>query len=283
MQAIGVAILLSTAALAASARSAFAQAVTPQEPLAPAAWVGTPGRMSGLLDVRGFYQYVSGGRPHWTGSELLSYFDVTDGFSGAFTMRQEARDQIARYGTLMLIPRLTKRHYLVLATGAGNGADFQPITRGDVQLRAYFARWPRVMYDVGVYATWWTTARRQFAQSSALIFWELPYIVELRATATYTDPGAEPLRAHGKLGANLIVGRDDHHWLVLRAAVGTEPVNEPRMSFATTEDRPIGNLAVSYRRWLTADYGVSAELEVFGQLSTYWRAGFVSSVFADFH
>lgn len=282
MKALGNAAML-TIALAAGATTARAQAMSSQEPSAPAAWVGAPGRPAVLVDVRGFYHYVSGHRPDWSGTELLSYFDVLKGFSGAFVLRQEARDQVARYGTLMLIPQIGPRRYLVLSTGAGNGADFQPITRADVQLRGFFARWTGIMYDVGGYATWWTSDRRQYAQSAAVIVWRLPFVVEARETITYTDPGLDPSRAHGKLSVNLLWGRGGHHWLVGRAAVGTEPVNEPRMSFATTEDRAIGNLAISYRRWLTADYGVSAELEVYGQLDTWWRAGFITSVFADLH
>ncbi|MEZ4368129.1 MAG: hypothetical protein R2939_17890 [Kofleriaceae bacterium] len=256
---------------------------TQAEPQVPAAWVGTPGKASGLLDVRGFYHYASGGRDAWSGTELLSYFDLTDGFSGAFVLRQEARDEVARYGTMMLIPQLSDKRYLVLATGVGNGANFQPVTRLDVQLRGFFDGWRGVMYDVGGYATWWTSERRQAAQSAALIFWRLPYIVELRELVTYTDPGLDPGRFHGKLSAVVLWGADNHHWLLARAAVGTEPANEPGMSFALTEDRPVANLAVGYRRWLTADYGVSAEVEVFGQANTWWRAGVLTSVFADFH
>src|SRR5262249_16661391 len=142
----------------------------------PAAWMSeSPGarRWSALVDLRSFYDFTSGKgppRPDWMGGELLGYFDLREGLSGAFVFRHEVRDQIGNYGTVMLIPRLAKNKYLVAAVSAGTAADFLPVTRVDLQLRAFFERWPHVMYDVGGYGTWWTSDRHQLAQSDALIF-----------------------------------------------------------------------------------------------------------------
>ena len=257
---------------------------------APAAWVSQPGdtkRWSALTDLRSFYDFTSGKgppRPDWVGGELLSYFDLGDGMTGAFILRHEVRDQIGDYGTIMLLPRIAKDKYLVASIGMGNGADFLPVTRLDLQLRAFFtaSRLKRVMYDVGGYGTWWTSDRRQFAQSNALIFWNNPWIVEMRETITLTSPGFGAYRPNWAATGVLLYGADRVNWLTLRAGVGNEPENVPGIAFADTRDLLIAFASVGYRHWITPAYGVSGEVEVFHQIYTWSRLGIITSVFGSF-
>jgi len=289
-------VVLSAFAASATARAqsapTAAQPVTqqPTQEQVPAAWVNLPDdekRWSALLDVRSFYDFTTGRgppRPNWMGGEILSYFDLSDGFSGAFIYRHEVRDQIADYGTIMIIPRIAPEKYLVSSIGIGSGADFLPVTRLDIQLRAFFKaeRLRHVMYDVGGYGTWWTQGRRQMEQSNALIWWNNPWIVEARETVTMTSPGFGAWRPNWNVSATALYGEDRKSWLVMRAGVGTEPENVPGLAFADTRDLPIVFASVGYRRWLTRDYGISGEVEGYHQLYTWSRLGVITSLFASF-
>lgn len=264
-----------------------ARAQAREDQSVPAAWVSPGTKPAAIVELRSFYDYVTGvggPRPDWKGGELLGYFDLGDGMSGAFIARHEMRDQVGDYVTAMLIPRISKDKYLVSSIGIGTGADFLPVTRLDLQLRAFFERpgWKHVMYDLGGYATWWTSSRRQVAQSNALIFWYNPLIVEARETLTLTDPGSGGWRLNGRGTLVVLYGMDRVRWLMLRLTAGTEPENVPGMAFAETKDRPIATAALGYQRWITPAYGVSAEIEGYHQLATWSRLSVITSLFASF-
>jgi YaiO family outer membrane protein len=269
--------------------AAGAQTVQEQHQV-PAAWVGPePGgtAVSGFVDLRSFYYYVDGTgspRPDWSGGELLSYFDVHPGLSGAFVLRHEDRglEEAADFGTLTLIPRLAEDTYVVSSLGMGSGAHFLPVTRLDLQLRAFFPSLKKVMYDVGGYATWWTQERLQLAQSDAVILWYNPYIVELRYTSFFTRPLTGDWRYNFLATAILLYGAHREGWLLLRVQVGDEPENVPGRAFADTRDLVTFNVSVGYRHWITDDYGVMGELEAFHQVETWSRLGGTIAMFASF-
>jgi hypothetical protein len=252
----------------------------------PVSWIGRQpgalGDVTGLLDVRGFYHYTSEARTSWSGVELLSYVDILDGLSGAFILRQEARDEVARYGSFMLVPRLSQDSYLVFGAGLGNAAAFQPVVRLDAQVRWFFPPWPRVMFDVGGFASWWTSQREQIGQSNAVILWLNPIIVELRQTVFFTQPDMPGWRANYKVDAVLLFGADNVGWFMSRASFGTEPESVPGKAFLQTRNLPVGSVTVGYRKWITPHYGVNAEVESYGQLRTWHRLGLLASLFVDF-
>jgi YaiO family outer membrane protein len=256
----------------------------------PAAWVGPePGSsaVNGFVDLRSFYYYVTGvgpARPDWSGGELLSYFDAYRGLSGAFVLRHEDRGlgRAADFGTLTLIPRLVEDTYLVTSLGMGNGTDFMPVTRLDLQLRGFFPFWEKIMYDVGGYATWWTQDRLQLAQSDAVIFWYNPYIIELRYTSFFTRPTTGEWRYNFLATAVLLYGAHRDGWLLLRLQVGNEPENVPGRTFAQTRDLVTFNATIGYRHWITEGYGVMGELEGFHQVYTWSRVGGTLGMFLSF-
>jgi hypothetical protein len=80
----------------------------------------------------------------------------------------------------------------------------------------------------------------------------------------------------------VLYGANREGWLLARAEVGMDPENVPGRVFADTRDLAVGTVAVGYRKWLTPDYGVSGELETFGQIETWGRFGITASLFAAF-
>lgn len=271
--------------LAAAACPAHAQ-VEPEPSKVPAAWVEARGaERAALVDLRGFYHHVGGAgarRSDWFGTELLGYFDLLDGLSGAFVVRHEVRDEVADYATVMLLPRVTKTSYLVTSVGVGNGALFVPTTRLDLQLRAFVDRKREVMLDVGGIVTRWPSDAIQLAHSVAAIFWREPWIVELRQTLLITEPGFGSLRPTMRGDVVVLYGKQRVRWLVARVTVGDEPENVPGVAFADTRDIAVGALALSYRHWLTPSYGLFGEVEGFVQLDTWQRVGATLAIFAHF-
>lgn len=273
-----------------SAGAALAQTASTPDPSTqvPAAWVGRkPGldRFAGMIEMRGIYHYVDGAGPprrDWTGAELLSYFDIHEGLSGAFVLRQEQRDEVADYGTVMLIPRVADDVYVVGAFGAGNGAPFMPLTRLDVQVRAFLPNWKRGMIDVGGYSTWWTQTRRQLAQSSALILWYNPIIVEMRFNSVVTKADTDEWRFNPQGSIVFLYGTHGDKWLMLRTQLGTEPENVPGRAFADTRDLFAMNFTVGLRYWVQKEYGFNAELEAFHQVFTWSRIGTTLGLFVAF-
>jgi len=254
----------------------------------PAAWIGRePGldRFAGLIEMRGFYHYVDGAGPprrDWTGAELLSYFDLHEGLSGALVLRQEQRDEVADFGTVMLIPRVADDVYVVSSLGAGNGAVFMPLTRLDLQVRAFVPGWKQGMIDVGGYSTWWTQTRRQLAQSSALILWYNPLIVEMRFNSVVTRADTYEWRFNPQGMLVVLYGAQGERWLMFRTQIGTEPENVPGVAFAATRDLLAMNFAAGYRHWLQKEFGFNAEVETFHQVGTWSRIGATLGLFVSF-
>jgi hypothetical protein len=278
------------AAFATLSAVALGQTTTVPDPSTqvPAAWVGRkPGmdRFSGMVELRGIYHWVDGAGPprrDWTGGELLSYFDVHEGLSGAFVLRQEMRDEVADYGTVMLIPRVADDVYVVSSLGAGNGAPFMPLTRLDVQVRAFVPGWKQGMIDVGGYSTWWTQNRRQLAQSSALILWYSPLIVEMRFNSIATRADTLEWRFNPQGSIVVLYGTQGEQWLLFRTQLGTEPENVPGRAFRDTRDLFVMNFTAGFRYWVEKEYGFNVELEMFHQVFTWSRVGSTVGMFVSF-
>ena len=248
-----------------------------------AAWSVGTSDWRALVDVRGFYHYTEGRqRADRKGGEVLSYFDAFDGLGGAALARVEARDEIGAYGSIMLVPRYFENQYLVSSVGLGNGVDFFPLVRLDVQARGFLPE-PIVglMYDVGFTASWWKGSRHQLAQSNAVIWWYEEIVLELRETTYFTDPGSGPWRVNVHGQAVVLWGKHGARWFTGRVLLGDGPENLPGVAVAAMRDAFFYGLMAGYRHWIGARYGVAVEVEALHQVDVWFRIGLTTSVFLE--
>lgn len=247
----------------------------------PAAWTNSShevsvsaGQRHGLLDVRAFYQGLSGeSRPNWKGIELLTYAGLHDGIYAAGLFRNEVRDVAGRYFSGMLVGRLRHDVHLITGVGFGNGADFFPLARLDGSLRVRTPWRPWLMVDVGGMSAWFTQDRHQSNESAALLFWLGENIIEARQYVFVTSVPGERKRVNPAYALVWLHGAEGVRWLVARLMLASDTANVPGVPYAGAPSRYGIEGMVSYRHWLTPDYGLVATMQWYRQFDIYSRIG----------
>lgn len=237
----------------------------------------------GLVYVRGFYSYLSGGHAEWSGTDVTTYVDLAEGFSASALFHHEYRETRGAFGLASLAIRVLPEIYLTSTVAAGNGVDYLPITSLDLELSAPLPRTCRLRYAVAAGTSWWAYEQRE-VQLGGAVRAQLPLALvgELRGEASVIDaPDAD---AHVGLRGIATLARGQHGARVyqLRASIGDEPAYRPGAQLAARRDRLTIDVGAGVRGWVRRRYGYLVQVEGGWQDAGPTRIGGDLTVFLEF-
>jgi len=237
----------------------------------------------GVLYARGFYSYVTDGHAEWSGTDLVAYADLADGFSGSASYHHEYREERGGLGLASLAVRIAPEMHVTSTVGAGNGVDYLPITTLALELSAPVPRTCKVRYGVAAGTSWWAHEQRDLTLGGSLrALLPANLVAELRGDVTVVNAPDDDAHLGLRGTATVARGRHGAHIWQARVAVGDEPAYAPGLPLAMRDDRLTVDASVGVRGWLRRRYGYLVQLEGGHQAHGFSRIGGDLTVFFEF-
>jgi hypothetical protein len=233
-----------------------------------------------IFFARGFGYHLSRQPRDWSGVQLVAAANVRPSFVASALFHHELREQVGSFGQVSTAARLSPGWHILSSLGAGNGAEFLPITQLDAELRREQRQDPKLDWGLGAGASWWSQRRFQVTGTAGLMLWLLPTLSgEQRLHIHHLDSPSADGRWLFRTTTTLFEGQHGKRTFQQRISVGLDP--ELRFG-ADLSDRPTRftyDFGAGFREWIEPHYGYVLNAQYGGQYRTYTRLGFDFAVF----
>ena len=251
-----------------------------QRPSAASDSAGKPRRAT--LFVRGFYTALDRGLGDWSGAELLGSVDVTDRVALSAALRHELRDSVGNQAVISASTLLTRDVALLTTFGAGNGADYMPVTLLEAEARVRVTKGQPLQYLFGGGASWWSESRRMFHIDAGGIFTYSDTLSgEYRVQLYRVDSDDATARIFPRLTLTLLEGHDGKTMFQERITGGRAPLYGPDVDLAMLPYAFSVNVEVGLRRWIAPHYGYIIGIDSGAQAGGYLMLGADVAVFVQ--